>query len=208
MFTKIKKLYALDLLNGKVLDFAKLKLVLINALLFFVPLFIGEPQVVIGTIVNLFLIYIALNFKKCNLLPAIFLPAIATLLRNVLLGPFTLYLAVLMPFIWIANGLFVMLIRMSASKGQSARMDSKRMVMMGTGMDGGVSPGIVGIGGLAIASVSKSLFLFACAFSIISIFKFPPVLLIAMGPLQLLTSGLAGIVFFLYSRNTHFFKKI
>jgi len=204
MFTKINKLYALDLLNGKVLDFAKLKLVLINALLFFVPLFIGEPQVLIGTIVNIFLIYIALNFKKGNLLPAIFLPAIATLLRNVLLGPFTLYLAVLMPFIWVANGIFVMLIRMSVSKGQSAGMVSLEAGTNGRGM----SPRMAGATGLAIAVVAKSLFLFTCTFAIISIFKFPTVLLIAMGPLQLLTSGLASIVFFLYSRNTHFFKKI
>ena len=174
MLDTIKNLYTLDLLNGKILEKAAIKLITVNVLLFVIPLMIGDPQLLVGSIVNFLLIYIAINFKENKLLPAIFLPAIASLLRNTLLGSLTVYLAVLLPFIWVANGLFIFLIR--------GLVKNKHKLVTG----------------LFVSAVAKAIFLFVCTLALVSVFHFPSVLLIAMGILQLATAGIAGICYLGY----------
>jgi len=177
MFTKLKKLYFLDFTSEKILSHLAAKYLIINVLLFVVPVFLGDSQILVGSIVNFALIYIALNFKQAKLLPAIFIPAVASILRNTVLGSATIYLAVLMPFIWTANGLFIMAIRGLIYK--------KRSYLFSFGL----------------ASVFKASFLFICTFVLVSLFKFPTVLLIAMGVLQLSTAFIASTVYLILFKN-------
>ena len=184
MFTKLKKLYFLDFTSQKtlaskgILSHTTAKYLSINVLLFVVPFFLGESQLLVGSVVNLALIYIALNFKQAKLLPAIFLPAIASILRNSVLGSATAYLAILMPFIWMSNGLFIMAIRGMVYKGKSLILS------------------------LGVSSVAKALFLFCVTFMLVSLFKFPNVLLVAMGIMQLVTASIASIIYSIYSKNS------
>lgn len=85
MFAKLQSIYTHDFTR---IEFKTQtwKFVLINFALFAIPLLLGQPQLLIGSIVNFGLVYMALNFKKNELLPAIFLPAIASLLHGVLWG--------------------------------------------------------------------------------------------------------------------------
>jgi hypothetical protein len=182
MFTKLKKIYFLDFTTHKTISHATTKYLAVNALLFLVPLFLGESQILVGSIVNLLLIYIALNFKQAKLLPAIFLPAIASILRNTVLGSATVYLAVLLPFIWMANGIFIMAIRGLAYKWQS-NFSGKKLVLT-----------------LGISAVLKSLFLFSITFTLVSLFEFPSVLLVAMGLLQLATASIASVLYLVFSK--------
>lgn len=70
---------------------------------FAVPFLLGGPQIVVGTIVN------AALFLSVTFVPAqkrwmvIALPSLAVLARGVLFGQFTLFLAIIIPFIWISN---------------------------------------------------------------------------------------------------------
>ena len=178
MFTKLKKLYFLDFTSDRILSHATAKYLTINILLFAVPIFLGDSQIIVGSIVNLALIYIALNFKQAKLLPAIFIPAVASILRNTVLGSATLYLAILMPFIWMANGLFIISIREIANKGKSLFVS------------------------LGVSSIIKAIFLFSITFVLVSLFKFPNVLLIAMGILQLATALIASIVYLIMNKWT------
>jgi len=174
MLSSLKKIYSLDFLNGKILEKSALKLILVNILLFVIPFVIGEPQIIVGSIVNFFLIYIALNFRQKDLLPAIFLPAIASLSRNVLFGSLTIYLSVLMPFIWVSNALFIFAIRAFLSKSQRLSLS------------------------LFSAGFLKAAFLFSITSLLILQFKFPQQLIIAMGVMQLITASIATIAYVIF----------
>jgi hypothetical protein len=171
MFTKLKNIYSLDFASDKVLTHTNTKYLIINVALFVLPFFLGGSQIVLGSIVNFLLIYIALNFKQAKLLPAIFLPAIASFLSNTILGSATIYLAILMPFIWLSNGLFIMTIR--------GLVHNKKNLFLSLGT----------------ASVLKAFFLFGITFILVSQFKFPNVLLLAMGLLQLATAIIATTIY-------------
>lgn len=177
MFTLLKNIYASDFRKEQALEYSKFKIVLLNTLLFIVPLFLGEPQLIVGSIVNFILIYIAFNYKKGYLLPAIFIPATASLLRNTLLGSLTGYLAILLPFIWVANGLFIFSIRGFLHKKTRLSLS------------------------LIFASIIKSGFLFLFTFLLVSIFNFPKALLVPMGILQLSTALIASVLFFVLKKS-------
>jgi len=178
MFTLLKNIYALDLRNENILEKSKLKFVILNVLLFVIPLFLGEPQLLVGSIVNFILIYIAINYKQGNLLPAIFIPAIASILRNTLLGSLTGYLAILLPFIWMANGLFIFIIR--------GFLKNKKNIILS----------------LVSASFLKAAFLFLCTFLLVSFFSFPKALLVPMGLLQVVTALIASTSFLVFKKVT------
>jgi hypothetical protein len=169
LLSKFKKIYALD--------FAYLA---VNVLLFAIPFFLEGPQIIVGTIVNFLLIYTALNFKQAKLLPAIFLPAIAGLLRGTVLGTVTVYLGVLMPFIWVANGLFVLAIRGLVARMLPVVAEGKKLFYC-----------------LGIASIIKVGFLFAITFALVSLFNFPQVLLLSMGAMQLATAMIGSVLYLL-----------
>ena len=178
MLTLLKNIYAHDFKKENILEESKFKIVLLNSLLFIVPLFFGEPQLLVGSIVNFILIYIAINYKKGNLIPAIFIPATASILRNTLLGSLTGYIAILLPFIWLANGLFIFSIR--------GFLKNKTKLFLS----------------LFFASILKSTFLFLITFLLVSILNFPKDLLTPMGILQLSTALIASMSFLVYKKAT------
>lgn len=80
----------------------------ILTLLFAFPFFFGGPQLLIGSIVNLLLIFIALHYKNhYAIIPMIMLPSIAACVNGLIFGPFTIFLVYMMPAIWIGNLIFV-----------------------------------------------------------------------------------------------------
>lgn len=72
-------------------------------LAFMIPFVIGHPQLLVGVLVNTFLVLSALNIgmRKVGVLAA--LPSLGVLARGMLFGPFTFSLVFMLPFIWIGN---------------------------------------------------------------------------------------------------------
>ena len=83
------------------------EMVIYTAVCFFIPLFLGHPQIVVGIVVNAMLIAASLNLKGYKLLPIIIMPSLGVLSRGMLFGPFTIFLVYMIPFIWIGNGILV-----------------------------------------------------------------------------------------------------
>jgi len=73
----------------------------------FLPIFLGHPQYLIGSVVNTMLVLSALNLQTHKIWPAILLPSIGALLAGILFGPFTKFLLYFIPFIWIGNMIIV-----------------------------------------------------------------------------------------------------
>ena len=81
------------------------------AVSFLVPFFIGGPQLLVGSMVNALLVVAALKLPTRALWPVIIFPSLAVFLRGVIFGPLTIFLAYLIPFIWISNALLVLVTR-------------------------------------------------------------------------------------------------
>ena len=113
---------------------------------FFLPFFIGHPQIVVGVLVNALLITSALNVKGVKLLPVIIAPALGALTRGMLFGPFTLFLVYMIPFIWIGNAVLVYSFKYF-------KLDKKLNYWVT----------------LVIGSVSKAAFLFGMAFLLVKL---------------------------------------
>ncbi|MCK5107478.1 MAG: hypothetical protein KAQ83_02015 [Nanoarchaeota archaeon] len=141
-----------------------IELVVYSTICFFLPLFLGHPQFLVGTIVNTSLVLAALRLKTKQLLPVIIMPALGVLSRGLLFGPFTIYLLYMIPFIWIGNTLLVYFVRKINKKFVS----------------------------LPVAAITKSAFLFSAAFVLVKLSIIPVIFLAAMGPVQLLTALSGG----------------
>ena len=138
---------------------------------FFVPFFIGQPQLVVGTIVNAMLITSALDIRGAKLLPVILLPALATLSRGLVFGPFTIYLLYLIPFIWIGNSLLIFTFKLFNLKKNNNYFIT-----------------------LFLGSLIKSGFLFAITYVLFLFGIVPVIFLTAMGLLQLGTAIAGGLI--------------
>ena len=141
-----------------------LELFIYSSICFFLPLFLGHPQILVGIVVNTSLVLAALRLKTKQLLPVIIMPAFGALSRGILFGPFTIYLLYLIPFIWISNALLVYFVK---------RMNKK-------------------IFGLSMGALIKSSFLFLAALLLVKLSVIPAIFLVAMGPTQLLTAVSGG----------------
>ena len=76
--------------------------------LFVIPLIIGWPQLLVGSIVNFFLILVALRYRKFSLLlPMVMLPTIAASFHGVVFGALTMYMLYMMPAIRIGNYILI-----------------------------------------------------------------------------------------------------
>jgi len=154
-----------------------LRFSVINLSMFLIPLIFDQPQIVIGSIINFLLIYIAFNFKNNELLPAIFLPAMATVLRGALLGSSTPFLIFLMPLIWIANAIFVMSLRYFAILNWKIEKT------------------------LILSAILKAGVLFSLSLIVIKALALPEVLFLAMGPMQLLTAAIGSAVYMILQKK-------
>lgn len=157
-----------------------IEIVIYSIVCFFLPMFIGHPQYIVGAIVNCFLIVSAMNIKGYKLLPVIIAPSLGALSRGILFGPFTIFLIYMIPFIWIGNSILVYSFKYF-------KLNKK------------VNYWIT----LLIGSLLKSGFLFLAAFVLYKLGLVPVIFLTAMGVIQLITAIFGGVIAygFGYAKN-------
>ena len=175
MFSKFTSIYSHDFTTVK-LSSSLLKYLTANLLIFPIPFLINQPQLLVGSLVNFCLIYIALHFKKSELLPSIFLPSIAAVLNGLLLGSITSFLVVLMPFIWLANAVLIFALR-------RLQILQKPLTVS-----------------LLFAGMLKVIMLYGCTFVLVKILNLPSVLLITMGSMQIATLSIAAFAYLLIEK--------
>lgn len=167
-------------LNLKLLNTSKthqlIEITLLSLISFFLPFFMGSPQILVGTIVNALLIRSALSLKGRQLLPIIFLPSLGALARGIVFGPFTVYLTYLIPFIWFSNFVIVYFTKVLKIK-----------------INLNLSISIV------ISTLMKTSVLFIPAFIMVGINAIPNSFLKSMGITQLITALLGGAAIVIYN---------
>ncbi len=149
------------------------EMILYCVVAFFLPLMIGHPQIVVGTLVNALLITSALNIRGYKLLPVIVAPSLGALSRGILFGPFTVFLVYMVPFIWIGNSILVFMFKWLS-------LDKKVNYFIT----------------LLIGGLSKAMFLFLIAYIFVSMGVIPVLFLTTMGVFQFYTTTLGGILAF------------
>jgi len=145
-----------------------IELLIYSNIAFLVPFLLGQPQLLVGTLVNAAIVLAALNLKNAKLLPIVMLPSIAVLSRGLIFGPFTMFLLYMIPFIWIGN--FILLASFKELK-LKRKLNSITTLIIGAG--------------------AKAGFLFATAFVLVKTGVLPSFFLTSMGVTQLYTA-LAG----------------
>ncbi|MEM2121928.1 MAG: hypothetical protein QXU20_04710 [Candidatus Woesearchaeota archaeon] len=140
---------------------------------FLIPFIIGHPQFVVGVVVNILLFEAALylDFKKS--IPTIIMPSLGALSRNILFGPFTIFLVYMIPFIWVGNFILVFL-----TKTLHFRM---RINVLLSGI---------------LSSVFKASFLYISALFLFKLGFVPKLFLTTFGINQLITALTALIIVF------------
>lgn len=141
--------------------------VVLSFFAFLVPFTMGHPQLLVGVLVNALIIRAALTLPASRALPVVFAPSFGVLARGVLFGPFTLYVAYMMPFIWAGNMvLFYAFNRMKTGYFKA----------------------------LAVSSLAKTLVILTPAYLLYSVGMLPQVLLAGFGVIQLVTALVGGIL--------------
>lgn len=153
------------------------EMLIYSGICFFLPLFLGHPQIIVGVTVNAMLIASALNLRSAKLLPIIMLPSLGVLSRGLIFGSFSYYLVYMIPFIWIGNAILV-----AAFKW--LKLKSGRGYWLT----------------LALGTAAKSGFLFASAYALVSLGAIPPVFLVAMGGMQAYTALGGGAFAFFFQK--------
>jgi hypothetical protein len=148
-----------------------IEMLLYTAVAFFLPVFLGHPQLVVGVVVNAMLVTAALNVKGYKLLPVIIAPVLGVLSRGVLFGPFTVFLLYMVPFIWLGNFILVFAFK---ELNLHRKMNAWLALLAG--------------------SAVKALFLFGAAFLLVSLGVIPALFLTTMGLFQFYTAILGGIL--------------
>ncbi len=157
-----------------------IEMVVYTAVCFFVPFFIGHPQLVVGVIVNAALVLGALNLRSYKMLPVIMAPSLGVLSKGLLFGSFTVFLVYMVPFIWIGNSILVY-----AFKKMYVHKKVNRWLTLLTG------------------ALAKMVFLFLAAFVLVKMGVLPAPFLTAMGIFQFYTAVTGGFIAF----GVHALKK-
>lgn len=152
-------------------SYESLEFAIYAGLAFAIPLLVSQPQLLTGAIVNAFLIMAALHFKGWKSLPLVVLPSIAALFNGMLFGPFTIFLAYMLPFIWAGNFLLVYLFK-------KIHLAYSRNYWLS----------------LSASVLAKSALIFGTAYILFSLKLVPEAFLTAMGLLQIATGLLGGVL--------------
>ncbi|MFH1055631.1 MAG: hypothetical protein V1744_06020 [Candidatus Altiarchaeota archaeon] len=136
------------------------------ALGFLLPFTVGHPQILVGVLVNAFIIRAALTLPEHKALLVVFTPVLGALARGLLFGPFTLFLVYMVPFIWAGNYILM----------KAFRVRGNYFLRLGVG------------------SVAKTGLLFGSAYALYSTGLLPALMLSAMGVMQLTTAIAGGIL--------------
>jgi hypothetical protein len=81
------------------------------ALLFCVPFLFSHPQWMVGVAVNMTLAFAAFHLSWKKMLPLIVLPSVGALASGIVLGPLSVFLLYMMPFIWLGNAVLVYIVK-------------------------------------------------------------------------------------------------
>lgn len=155
----------------------------IFSLSFLVPFFLGHPQWLVGTIVNVCLFSAVIFLPKKFFLPLIIFPSLGVLARGVVFGPFTPFLIYFLPFIWLANLILILVFRgLTSQKSLKVFKEVRPLVAV------------------FIAATAKYLFLFTTAFIYFRLDFVPGAFLQAMGTNQLFTALSGGLISFIILR--------
>ncbi len=161
-----------------------IELFVFSAAGFFIPFFMGHPQIVVGILVNSFLISSSLKLRDYKILPVVLMPSLGALSRGLLFGPYTPFLLYMIPFIWLGNYLLVFAFRQFKLK--------KKLNYWIT---------------LVIGIFLKSGFLFIAAYALYSFGAVPAVFLTAMGVMQAATAFGGGVAAFGYEKISRILNK-
>ncbi len=143
-------------------------------LLFLVPFLFAWPQLLVGSIVNCLLVLIALHCRhRYTSMVMIMLPSIAALMNGVIFGSFTIFLAYILPAIWIGNYLFISIIQ--------------RIQHLGLG--------------IFVWACVKTLCIFLIVYLLFSLWLVPVIFLKTMGIIQWGTACIGGIGAMLLTRR-------
>ena len=132
--------------------------------IFTVPLVLSGPQLVVGTVVNACLFIAAKQTSAIRLVPLAILPSLAAIMHGVVLGSFSQFLLIMVPFIWVGNYLLMLVFKQTKNQ----------------------------LVGWPLASILKTIWLFSFAFLLVKLGILPKVFLTAMGIFQLITALLGG----------------
>lgn len=172
-------------LDFQIYDYSSLyqtvELVALSLLSFLLPIVMGHPQFLIGSMINLMLFRSALSMDFKRTLPVILLPSIGVVTAGVLFGGLTGFTMFFIPFIWVGNAIYVIV----------AKFVSYR-VKDNYGLN------------VLLASSIKSGLLFTAAFFMVGLFGFPAVFLKAMGLLQFITGCIGGVSALLLTKAENF----
>ena len=136
--------------------------------LFFLPLLLAGPQLLVWSIVNLLLIAAVRKLSRSKARPLAFIPSIAAVLHGVIFWPFTIFLVYMMPAIWIGNLMLMYIV---------SHISRQRL-------------------GILMWSIIKAGLLFFIAFVLVQNSFLPTIFLKAMGILQLATALIGGYILF------------
>ncbi len=159
------------------------EMLLLSSMGFLISFTLGHPQLLVGAVVNAFLIRSALSLKSHKVLPIIFTPALGALARGILFGPFTVFLVYLLPFIWAGNLILVCFFKMKIRNKYNY------------------------LATLLAGSLAKAGFLYGAAFVLYSTSVIPSVFLTAMGSIQLTTAILGGVLVYSELKAEEFFVR-
>ncbi len=139
------------------------------------PLLIKTPQILVGSIVNLVLVFSVLKFGFKKTFPIAILPSLVAYSNNILFGGATYFLIYFLPVIILGNSVFILLTKNLKLKGLN----------------------------IIIAGLCKSVVLFLFAYIFVNHFHLPRLFISSMGYVQLLTSAIGGYLgFILYKANS------
>jgi len=142
-------------------------------LAFLIPFVVGNPQLLVGVLVNAFLVAASLNLDAKKVMGLALLPSLGAVARGVLFGPFTFALVFMLPFIWAGN-----IVLVGAMKFLFVEKKANYFVSLGAG------------------ALLKAGLLFGAAYALLQFSLVPALFLEAMGIMQLVTALGGGIVAF------------
>jgi hypothetical protein len=137
---------------------------------FLIPFMVGHPQILVGILVNAFLIRCALTLPSNRVWPVVFSPVLGVLVRGILFGPLTLYVLFMAPFIWAGNLAIIYGFK--------------------NGLMRGLNYGVT----LLLSAALKSALIFAPAYVLASFGLIPEILLMPLGVMQFATAISGGTI--------------
>ena len=149
------------------------EILLYSLICFSVPIMFSHPQILVGTVVNAVLILSAHYLKNLELVPAIIFPSLGVVFAGVLFSALTMYVLVLIPFIWVGNFILVYFFK------KYRIIDKKKYFLV-----------------LCSGAFVKSAFLGVSAGVLILAGVVPKAMLVPFSVLQFMTAFFGGVVAF------------